>query len=66
MTATGFELRFVLLDLEKAIDLVRIEVVCFALKFQDVLKYLANGVMSLYQGIKTAISVEGKLFAFNQ
>ena len=55
-----------LLDLEKAIDLVRIEVVCFALKFQDVLKYLANGVMSLYQGIKTAISVEGKLFAFNQ
>ena len=29
-------------------------------------KYLVNGVMSLCQGIKTAISVEGKLFAFHQ
>ena len=45
---------------EKAIDLVRIEVICFALRFQDVPKYLVNGVMSLCQGIKTAISVEGK------
>ena len=37
------------------------EVICFALRHKTVPEYLIYGVMSLYKGCKTAISVDGEL-----
>ena len=34
---------------------------CFALRRKSVPEYLVNGVMSLYKGCKTAVSVDGEL-----
>ena len=34
------------------------EVICFALRRKGVLEYLVDGVMSLYKGCKTAVSVD--------
>ena len=36
-------------------------IICFALRQEGVSEYLVNGVMSLYKGCKTAVSVDGKL-----
>ena len=47
---------FIFVDLEKAFDWVSREVICFALRWKDVLEYLVNGFMSLYKGCKTAVS----------
>ena len=48
-------------DLEKAFDCVPKEVIHFALRQKGVPEYLVNGVMSLYTGFKTVVSVEGEL-----
>ena len=48
-------------DLEKAFDCVPREVISFALRRKGVPEYLVNGVMSLYKGCKTAVSVDGEL-----
>ena len=37
------------------------EVICFALRQKGVPEYLVNGVMSLYKGCKTTVSVDGEL-----
>ena len=55
------KLFFVFVDLEKAFDWVPREVIRFALRRKGVPEYLVNGVMSLYKGCKTAVSVEGEL-----
>ena len=52
---------FIFVDLEKAFDLVSREVICSVFKRKSVLEYLVNGVMSLYKGCKTAVSVDGEL-----
>ena len=44
--------------MEKAFDR---EVICFTLRRKIVPEYLVNGVMSLYKGCKTAVSVDSKL-----
>ena len=59
--AKNKKLFFIFVDLEKAFDRVPREVIRFALRRKDVREYLVNGVMSLYKGCKTAISVDGKL-----
>ena len=51
----------IFVDLEKAFDRVRKEVIRFDLRLKGVAKYLVNGVMSLYKGCKTAVSVDGQL-----
>ena len=33
----------------------------FALRRKDVSKYLVNDVMSLYEGFKTAVSIDGEM-----
>ena len=38
--------------MEKAFDWVPREVICFALRWKSFPKYLVNGVMSLYKGVK--------------
>ena len=52
---------FIFVDLEKAFDRVRKEVIRFDLRLKGVAKYLVNGVMSLYKGCKTAVSVDRQL-----
>ena len=47
--------------MEKAFDWVPREVIRFALMRKGVPEYLVNGVMSLYKGCKTAVSVDGEL-----
>ena len=59
--AKSKKLFFVFVDLEKAFDQVPMEVIRFALRQKGVPEYVVNGVMSLYEGCKTAILVDGKL-----
>ena len=59
--AENKKLFFIFVDLEKVFDRVPREVNCFALKRKGVPEYLLNGVMSLYKGCKTAVSVDGEL-----
>ena len=59
--AKNKKLLFVFVDLEKAFDRVPREVIRFALRRKGVPEYLVNGVMSLYKGCKTAVSVDGEL-----
>ena len=59
--AKSKKLLFIFVDLEKAFDWVPREVIRFALKREGVPEYLVNGIMSLYKGCKTAVSVDGKL-----
>ena len=51
----------VFVDLEKAFDPVPREVIRSALRRKRVPEYLVNGVMSLYEGCKTAVLVYGEL-----
>ena len=60
-TAKNRKLLFVFVDLEKAFDRVPREVIRFALRRKGVPEYLVNGVMSLYEGCKTAVLVDGEL-----
>ena len=48
-------------DLENIFDRVPRKVIHFALRWKGVSEYLVNGVMSLYKGGKTAVSVDGEL-----
>ena len=59
--AKNNKLLFIFVDLEKDSDRVPREVICFALRRNDVPEYLRNGVMSLCKGCKTAVSVDGEL-----
>ena len=61
--AKNKKLFFVFVDLEKAFDRVPMEVIRFALMWKGVPEYLVNGVMSLYKGCKTAVSVDRKLLS---
>ena len=54
--AKNKKLFFVFVDLEKAF-----EVICFALRQKGIPEYLVDGVMSLYKGCKTAVSVDREL-----
>ena len=47
--------------MEKAFDLVLRKVIRFTLRRKSVPEYLVNEVMSLYEGYKTAVSVDGEL-----
>ena len=49
---------FIFVDLERAFDWVPREVIRFVLRQKGVPKYLVNGVMSLYKGCETAVSVD--------
>ena len=60
-TAKNKKLFFVFIDLVKAFDRVQREVIPFALRQKGVPEYLVNGVMSLYNGCKTAVLVDGEL-----
>ena len=55
------KLFFVFVDLEKVSDRVTREATRFALRRKCAPEYLINGVMSLYKGCKTAVSVGGEL-----
>ena len=55
------KLFFIFVDLEKAFDQVPREVIYFALGQKGVPEYLVRGVVSLYKGCKTAVSVDGEL-----
>ena len=59
--AKNKKLFFALVDLEKAFDRVPREVIRFALRRKGVPEYLVNGVMSLYKGCKTAVTVDGEV-----
>ena len=59
--AKNKKLSFIFVDLENAFDRVPREVICFALKRKCVPEYSVNGVMSLYKGWRTAVSVDGEL-----
>ena len=59
--AKNRKLFFVFVDLEKAFNQVPGEVIRFALRWKGVPEYLVNGVMSLYKGCKTTVSVDGEL-----
>ena len=59
--AKNKKLFFVFVDLEKAFDRVSREVIRFALRRKGVPEYLVNGVMSLYNGCKTAVLVDREL-----
>ena len=59
--AKNKKLFFTFVELEKAFDRVPKEVIHFALRQKGVPEYLVNGVMSLYKGCKTVVSVEGEL-----
>ena len=48
-------------DLEKAFDQVPRDVIRFVLRRTGVPEYLVNGVMSLYEGCKPAVLVDGEL-----
>ena len=52
---------FIFIDQEKVSDRKQREVIHFALRQKNVPEYLVNGVMSLYNGCKTADSVDGEL-----
>ena len=55
------KLFFTFVDLEKVFDRLPREVIRFVWRQKGILKYLVNGVMSLYKGCKTAASVDGEL-----
>ena len=55
------KLFFVFADQEKAFEWLPREVICFALRWKGVRKYVVNGVMSFYKGCETAVSVDGEL-----
>ena len=55
---TKNKLIFVFANLEKAFDQVPREVICFALRQKGIPEYLVHGLMPLYKGCKTAISVD--------
>ena len=59
--AKNKKLFFVFVEIEKAFDRVPREVIRFALRRKGVPEYLVNGVMSLYEGCKTAVLVDGEL-----
>ena len=59
--AKNKKLFFVFVDLEKAFDRVPREVIQFDFRWKGVPEYLVNGVMSLYEGCKTAVLVDGEL-----
>ena len=59
--AKNKKLFFVFVDLEKAFNQVSREVIRFALRRNGVPEYLVNRVMSLYEGCKTAVLVDGEL-----
>ena len=52
---------FVIVDLEKDFDRVPRKLIRFALRRKGVSEYLVDGVMFLYKGCKTAVSVNGEL-----
>ena len=52
---------FILVDLEKAFDRGPRETIYFAFRQKGIPEYLGNGVMPLYKGCKTAVSVDGEL-----
>ena len=62
--AKNKKLFFVFVDLENAFDWVTRKVIWFALRQKGVQEYLVNGVMSLYKGCKTAVSVDGGTVKF--
>ena len=55
------KLFFVFVDLKKAFDWVQTEVIRLALWWKDVPEYLADGVMSFYKCLETAMSVDKEL-----
>ena len=55
------KLFFIFVDLQKAFDQLSREVISFALRQKGVPECLVNGIMSLYKGCNTAVSVDGKL-----
>ena len=59
--AKNKKLFFVFVDLEKAFDQVPREVIQFDFRWKGVPEYLVNGVMSLYEGCKTAVLVDREL-----
>ena len=59
--AKNKKLFFIFVDLEKAFGRVLREVIRFALRRKGAPEYLVNGVMTLYKGCKTAVSVDGEL-----
>ena len=59
--AKNKKLFFLFVDLEKAFDRMPREVICFALRWKGGPEYLVNGVMSLYKGCKTVVSVSVKV-----
>ena len=59
--AKNIKLFFIFVDLEKAFDRVPREAIRFALRRKGVPEYVVNGVMTLYKGCKTAVSVDGEL-----
>ena len=59
--AKNKKLFFIFVDLEKAFDRVPRKVIRFALRWKGVAEYLVNGVMTLYEVCKTAVSVDGEL-----
>ena len=59
--AKNKQLFFMFVDLKKTFDWVPREVIPFDLRQKGVPEYLVNGVMSLYKGCKTAVSVDGEL-----
>ena len=59
--AKNKKLFLIFVNLAKAFDQVLKEVIHFALRQKGVPEYLVNGVMSLYKGCKTAVSVDGEL-----
>ena len=59
--AKNKKLFFVFVDLGKAFDWVPREVICFALRWKGIPEYLVIGVMSLYKGCKTAVSIDREI-----
>ena len=55
------KLFFIFVVLEKAFDRVPREILHFAFRRKGVPEYLVNGVMSLYKGCKTYVSVDAEL-----
>ena len=55
------KLFFIFVVLEKAFDRVPREILHFAFSWKGVPEYLVNGVMSLYKGCKTYVSVDAEL-----
>ena len=59
--AKNKKLFFAFVDLEKAFDRMPGEVIRFDLRWKGPPEYLVDGVISLYKGCETAVSVGGKL-----